>query len=246
MPKQNREYHRTERAAATLEAERRRARNRQVLTVAGVVAVLALIAGVLFFIQPGDDAAPETSVAPEGASDYALAVGEADAPHLVVVYEDFLCPFCAEFEAASDDDLARLAEEGEARVEYRPLNFLSRMGDYSERATNAFAAVLDQEGPEVAKDFHDALFENQPPESGPFPDDDALIELAVAAGADEAEIRPAVEDLEFEGWVANATEEASRAGVRGTPTIVLDGEQFADGATVEELADNLVAQIEED
>ncbi len=246
MSKTNAHTGRTERAAAALEAERRRNRNRQLLGVGGIVAVLVVIVVVLTLVLQKQDATSEvTTVPPAGANDYSLPVGDPDAPHDVVVYEDFLCPFCGEFEAASRDDLTQLAEDGQVYLEYRPLNFLSRIGDYSERATNAFAAVLDQEGPATAKEFHDRLFENQPGESGPFPDDAALIDLAVSVGADEATITPAVEDLAFESWVAGATDQASKAGVNATPTILLDGKPFEDGTTVEDLAANLAAAIQE-
>ncbi len=234
---------RSQRTAAALEAERHRNRNRQLASVGAVVLVVVLIVSALYFFWPDD--VSEVDAAPAGASDYSLGVGDPDAPTEVVVYEDFLCPFCGQFEAASGEELQRLADAGQVYVEYRPLNFLGRIGDYSERATNAFAAVLDTEGPAVAKTFHDELFANQPSESGPFPDDDALVDLAVEAGADEAAIRPAIEDLAFEDWVSQATEEAAEAGVTATPTILVDGEPFTDGQTVEELSDNLVSTIEQ-
>lgn len=235
---------RTQRTAAALEAERRRNRNRQLASVGAVVLVVVLVVGALYVFWPSNDSS-DVDAAPAGASEYSLGVGDPEAPTEVVVYEDFLCPFCGQFEAASGDELQRLADDGQVYVEYRPLNFLSRIGDYSERATNAFAAVLDSEGPEVAKTFHDALFANQPSESGPFPDDDALVQLAVESGADEESVRPAIEDLAFEDWVDQATQEASEAGVSATPTILVDGEPFTDGQTVEELSANLISTIEQ-
>ncbi len=235
---------RTQRTAAALEAERRRNRNRQLVSVGAVVLVVVLVVSALVLFWP-DDSSSDVDAAPAGASDYALGVGDPDAPTQVVVYEDFLCPFCGQLEAASGEELQRLADDGSVYVEYRPLNFLARIGDYSERATNAFAAVLDTAGPEVATTFHGALFANQPSESGPFPDDEALIGLAVEAGADEESVRPAIEDLAFEDWVSGATQEATDAGVEATPTILVDGEPFTDGQTVEELAENLVSTIEQ-
>ena len=48
---------------------------------------------------------------------------------------------------------------------------------------------------------------------------------AVEAGADESAVRPGVEELEFRQWTENATDQMSRDGVTGTPTVVVDGER---------------------
>ena len=93
--------------------------------------------------------------------------------------------------------------------------------------------VLEAAGPEVAKEFHDLLFEDQPAEDDPDSHctDDELVDLAVEAGATEADVRDGIEDLAYEDWVDDATEAAVDANVEGTPTIVLDGEPFADGGS---------------
>lgn len=228
-----------------MEAERRRNRNRQIATVGGVVLAVVLAIGAFVVFWPGQGTSGDVEAAPAGATEYGLAIGDPEAPTEVVVYEDFLCPFCGQFEDASGEELSQLAQDGEVYVEYRPINFLGRISDYSERATNAFAAVLDQEGPEAAKQFHDELFAQQPSESGPFPEDDALVDLAVEAGATEDTIRPAIEDLAYSDFVEGATTEASEAGISGTPTILVDGEQFTDGQTVEDLSTNLISTIEQ-
>ncbi|MDN4172632.1 thioredoxin domain-containing protein [Nocardioides sp. SOB77] len=245
MSTKNRQQSRAERAATAIREQEARERRRRGLVVGAVAGLLGLVVLVGVLVQGGRDTTGAAAAAPAGATgDYSLAIGDADAPHHVVVYEDFLCPFCGALEGETREDLERLAADGRVYVEYRPFDLLSRYGDYSARATNAFAAVLDVAGPRVAKDFHDLLFEQQPGESGPFPTDADLVDLAVEAGATEAEVRGPIEDGAFAQWVQNATDAASRAGVSGTPTVLVDGEQFTDGDTVEELADNLVAAVE--
>lgn len=217
---------RAERAKAAAEAKRRAAKRKERLTYAAVVVVvLAVIGGGYLGIRALNDTS-DTAAPPEGATDdYGLAVGPEDAEHEVVIYEDFLCPACQSLESQVNDQLSTAVEEGTVRVEYRPMDFLSRFGDYSMRSANAFAAVLETAGPEAAKQFHDALYADQPPESGPFPENDWLVEKAVAAGAPEDEVRPLIEDLGFEGWVADGTDAASQAGINQTPTVYVDGEQ---------------------
>ena len=231
---------RTDRAREQAEERRKAAQRRQTLTRAGLVAgVLVLIVGGYFVVSNlGGSDKPTT--APSGASgNYGLVVGAANAPKEIVVYEDFLCPFCGQLEKTVRDQLDAAVEAGEVSVEYRPLGFLARIDDYSPRSANAFAVVLDAAGPEVAKAFHDLLFDNQPSEKGPFPSKDDLVDLAVQAGATEADVRSGIEDMTFEGWVDAANDAASQAGVNSTPTVLVDGEK-ATGQTIGDIAASMV------
>jgi protein-disulfide isomerase len=230
---------RTERARAQAEERRKAAKRKEQLTRVGLIAgVLVLIVGGYFLVTSLGSDKPATP--PGGATDsFGLLVGEPDAPKEIVVYEDFLCPFCGQLELTVRDQLDAAVEAGDVNVEYRPLPFLEGIDDYSPESANAFAVVLDESGPEVAKAFHDLLFDNQPPESGPFPDDDQLVEWAVEAGATEADVRPGIEDMAFEGWVDAAGEAASKEGVNSTPTVLVDGEKV-EGQTMAEIAAAMV------
>ncbi|KRE93677.1 hypothetical protein ASG76_14695 [Nocardioides sp. Soil774] len=230
---------RTERARAQAEERRKAAKRKEQLTRYGLVAgvLVVVIGGYLLISNLGSD---KPTTPPSGASaSYGLVIGDTDAPKEVVVYEDFLCPFCGQLEKTVRDRLDAAVEAGDVSVEYRPLPFLEGIDDYSPRSANAFAVVLDASGPEVAKKFHDLLFDNQPSEKGPFPDDDALVALAVEAGATEADVRPGIEDMAFEGWVDAAGEAASKAGVNSTPTVLIDGDP-AKGKTIDQIAAEMV------
>lgn len=231
---------RAAKAAEMRAAQQKRERNRRLLTIGGVLLVMvAIVIGAVVISKLSDD--PATA----GKSEYGVAIGPEDAPHTIVIYEDFLCPFCGEFERQSAEELQRLADEGKVRVEYRPFELLSQIGDYSMRATNAFAVVLEEEGEEVAKEFHDLLFENQPPEDpDEFLTDDEIVDLAVEAGADEDAVRPGIEGLDQQDWVDDATAAAGEAGVNSTPTVVLDGEEFRDYSDIESLVSNLIGAVE--
>lgn len=234
--------------AAELRAAQQKAESRRrLLTIGGVLAVVVLIIGaaVLYAVLQEKDRAEDLESAATRGSEFSVALGDEDAPREVVIYEDFLCPFCGELERQTSEDLARLAADGKVYVEYRPFDLLSNsFGDYPIRATNAFAVVLEEEGPEVALAFHDLLFEEQPEEGGPYPSDDDLVDLAVQAGADEDTVRPGIEDLAQQDWVESATQEAVDAGVSGTPTVLLDGQQYTDGSSIDEIAANLIKELE--
>ncbi|MEC9050968.1 MAG: thioredoxin domain-containing protein [Actinomycetota bacterium] len=224
MSKKNRAEDRAARAAEARAAQQRAERRRTIRMATIVAAGMALVVLAGFLLTRALDTSTDVSAAPAGASEHGVTVGEADAPHTVVVYEDFLCPFCGELEGATRDDFERLAEEGELLVEYRPFNLLERISDYSPRAVNAFAVVLEESGPEVAKRYHDLLFDNQPSESGPFPDNQDLLDLAVEAGAEEDAVSEGILEVTMRDWVDDATAAAIQAGVQGTPTVILDGE----------------------
>jgi len=246
MSKKSKAAERAAKAAAALAERKRKERRRNILTAVAVVAVMALIVGAGFLFSRSSDEKADEGVSPTSA--YDLAIGDEDAPHTVVIYEDYLCPICQAFEAGSREQLAQLADDGKVYVSYRPFNLFSRADDprkgYSVAAAAAFAVVQDMSGDAVAKKFHNLLYENQPSEAGPFPDADWLVDLAVQAGADEADVREGIEKEDGTEWVEKATDEAEDADVSSTPTIFLDGEQFRDGRTMEEVVDNLVAALD--
>ena len=234
-------------AAELRAAQARKERQRRWMTIGGGIAVMVLVVGGIigYTVWEQNQQEKDLEAAAGQSSEYGVAIGPEDAPHTVVIYEDFLCPYCGDLEDRTRDELASLAADGKVRVEYRPFELLSQISDYSLRSTNAFAVVLEEAGPEAAKEFHDLLFENQPPESDPDSvTDDDLVEMAVEAGAEEAAVRAGIEGLAQKSWVDEATAEAQEAGVSGTPTILVDGEVFNDGRTVDELADNLISRIE--
>ncbi|MFC7493924.1 MULTISPECIES: DsbA family protein [unclassified Nocardioides] len=243
MSKKNRANDRAARAAAALEEQQRQERRRRNTMVGAVVVGILVIVLAGWLLSRSLDTTEDVD-APAAGSEFGLTIGPDDAPNSIVIYEDFLCPYCGELERATSDDLTRLAGEGKVQVEYRPFNLLSSLGDYSARSAGAFSIVLEKSGPEVAKEFHDLLFENQPSESGPFPDSSELADLAVEAGADEADVRSAIENDEGSAWVERATSAAlDDSGVQSTPTVLLNGEVFTEGRTIDDLAEALVDQV---
>ena len=230
---------RTERAQAMVAEAKRKQRRKSLISYGAVALAVVVIIGAAFFISRGNDSSKDISAAAAGGSDLGLTIGDEAADHTIVVYEDFLCPICGQLESSSRETFAQLASDGDALIEYRPFVLLSRLGDYSARSANAFRVVQQAAGDDVAKKFHDLLFENQPSEEGPFPDSDALVDLAVEAGAAEDDVRSGVEDAAQQDWVDTVTRDAQDAGVNATPTILLDGEAFSDGRTFDDIVANL-------
>jgi protein-disulfide isomerase len=230
-------------ANAEMAARKRKAQMRRAgLYSVGLVALVALVV-VLVFV--GKDKSNDTATDPSsGGSDgtsstgglpaigqtkYGLTVGDPSAPHQVIVYEDFICPYCGAFEAASHDDLAKAAAAGKVYIDYRPFHLLPE--DYSSQAASAFFAVKDLAGDTVAKQFHDVLYAKQPSEQGPYPSIDDIVTEAntVVPAADQAKVDDAIRNGTYDSWVPEATDQAEKdAGVNGTPTVYFDGKVYND------------------
>ncbi len=193
-----------------------------------IAAVLTLILLAGYAVQSARDTTGETGAVPSGVVDgYAVPRGQESAPVTVTIYEDFMCPFCGDFEQASEPLLKQYVDSGDVQVHYRVLSFLDRASngtDYSTRAMNALGAVMDTAGTDAAVEFHNRLFEHQPEEGTDGLSDDELVDLAVESGAEESAVRGPIEDRAFEQWVVNATDAANKEGVSSTPTVQVNGE----------------------
>ncbi|KQT89496.1 hypothetical protein ASG49_17295 [Marmoricola sp. Leaf446] len=229
--------HRTSRAAQLRRDAAGRERRRLLLGVAAVVAVLAVVAGVVVLSGRGEETPPPSDV-PARAEGSALVLGPDDAAHTVVVYEDFLCPYCREFENGSRDFLRADAAKGTVQVEYRPFHLLQ--DDYSERALNAWGLVLTDGTPEQAAAFHDKLYDEQPYESSASkPDDAQLADWARDAGVEDEALLQRIEQGEVDQQLVDAADaKAEQAGVTGTPTVLLDGTPL-EGSSIGDMVDSL-------
>jgi protein-disulfide isomerase len=228
-------------AAIRAEQDRKERRRRTAVVSAVVVVVLALVLGIGYAVQSRRDTSTAAGTPPTGAIGYAVPAGPDSAPVKVAVYEDFLCPFCGQFEAASRTALEKQVEAGKVQLQYHVLSFLdgSTSTEYSSRAANALAVVLDTSGPEVAKKFHDLLFENQPAEGSAGLSDAKLVSLAVQAGAKASAVQKGIDDRTFGQWVKNVNDQASKDGVNSTPTVKINGKTLKFTTT-----DELVTEVE--
>ena len=224
-----------ERLAARRAAEavaRARAERRRRTIVGGMTAAVAVLVAlvVVIVVQTHRTSASAGATAPANADGTVIDVGSADAPVTVDLYEDFQCPNCRAFEADSGNTLAQLVADGTVLARYHGMAFLDTSANdhYSTRALNAAAVVLAHAGPEAFQTFHDLLFANQPAEGGAGLADDQLVEYARQAGATGSAVRAQIHDLAYGDWVAQATDQASKEGVTGTPTLFVAGQQLED------------------
>jgi protein-disulfide isomerase len=176
----------------------------------------------------------------------ALDAGETPVPHTrdgaagaidIQIYIDYLCPFCAQFQATNGDYITSLLDNGTTTVEIHPISILDGLSqgtEYSTRAANAAACVANY-SPDQFYDFHNLLFANQPEENSRGLSDDELVEFTTQAGVERGdEIASCISTEEFDDWVADASARALDGPIPdsdvdrvvGTPTVIVNGEKY--------------------
>ena len=141
------------------------------------------------------------------------------------VYEDYMCPYCRQFEESSGTALEGFASGGTARVRYHMIAILDRMSstNYSTRAASAAYCANDAG---VFSAFHKLLMVNQPAEGSAGITDEQLIELGKTAGATGADFAQCVSSQRYVAYVAQATQHAISGGLEGTPTVAVNGQRL--------------------
>jgi protein-disulfide isomerase len=265
-----------EKARVTREAEAKRRRRRKWAVqgglVVGVLAVLAVVALVVTrslapagpgplnmasdgIVLSGDGtaiSAVSTDAVPADGSPVPSAAGTAEKPS-IVVYLDYMCPYCGQFDTTNADQLETWATQGAVDLEIHPLGFLDNasMGSkYSTRSANALACVADAE-PDAALDVNTALFAQQPAENTRGLTNDELVTLVEGAGVDDPDVASCIRDGQFDDWVASATERALNdplpnsdlAALTATPTVLVNGQQYQGSPTDAAAFAQFVAEV---
>ncbi len=163
--------------------------------------------------------------------------GLPDTAPVVTVYLDFQCPGCAGFEQANAGTLGKLVDEGTIAVEYQPVAILdasSQGNEYSTRSANLMACVADSGQTDVYMDVMKTLFDNQPAQGANGMTDEQLLEFAEQAGVDTSaptttleggpSVQECVENVSFDKFVENTTQDALSDGLQGTPRVLVNGE----------------------
>jgi protein-disulfide isomerase len=165
-------------------------------------------------------------------------------PVEIVIYVDYQCPICAIFEIPNNDQLRNFVESGAATLEVHALSFLDRASpnQFSSRAANAAYCVADY-SPDSFFDYSARIFQSQPPEMTPGPENSDLIAFAEEVGASNIEqITTCIDTKEFKQFVEDSTTRALKDPipgtdnkVTGTPAIFVNGQQYT-YSTNDELA----------
>jgi protein-disulfide isomerase len=186
-------------------------------------------------------AVPTTALAADAtpvATDHTKLTSTAN----IVVYADYQCPYCGQFEATNGAAMNSWVTAGNATLEYHPISILdasSSGSKYSTRSANAAVCVANYQ-PSAFPAVNSALFAKQPPEGSAGLSDQDLVSLVSTAGVTDTSVTKCITGGTFKSWVGNATKRAlagplpnstTLTKVAGTPTVLVNGVAYTGSLT---------------
>ena len=208
-------------------AAAQRDRQRRMMLMAGGALAIALIAVVvlIFVSQDDEEPAPAATIAVEDLQTDGRFLGDPDAPVDFVVYSDFQCPFCKQFD---DQDLPQVVdtfvESGDVRVEWRPMPIISQEAvdsEDNESVQSAEAAMCAADQGQFWP-YSEALFTARGAENSGVYTTEMLRQTAADLGLDTEAFDACLESGEKEEEIVAFREDAVARGVSGTPTFLIN------------------------
>ena len=192
--------------------------------------LLVVITGVVFSIMGQNNKENASLAALDGTKLKSAIVSTIDTangsaitlnaglPKTIDIWEDPQCPVCKNFENANGDYIDSLVRDKKATVRFHVLSFL---GDESVRAANASFCAAD-EGQYL--DFHHALYAVQSPlENSGFWSNDKLVSIGKKIGITSTKFADCVTKGSKVDLVKANYDSMPEFGVKGTPTVFIDG-----------------------
>ena len=172
----------------------------------------------------------------------------------IVSYVDFSCPACQAFEATNAAAIQQMVEQGTATIEVHPIAILDShftVGSrYSSRANNVGACVANF-APDSFYSVMEAMYTGQGTEQTAGLSNSQMISIVHNAGLRNTDVDKCINGETFKSWVAAATVRATTgplpnttvANVTGTPTVLVNGQQYSGSLTDASAFQTFVQQV---
>ncbi|ULH15924.1 DsbA family protein [Deinococcus sp. KNUC1210] len=196
--------------------------NRAILVIGTLVAVI-LIAAVVLFSSKSASGSSGKSFDLNGQP----LLGQASAPVTMVVFEDFKCPNCKNFE---DNTMPTIQSKyiDTGKVKMYKLNF-PFIGPDSTTAAEAAECAYVQKGDAGYNSFATLLFRAQGEETTQWATKDKMYELAgYVDGLDAAKFKTCLDSEATKAQVDADKAQANKAGVNATPSVFINGTLASD------------------
>lgn len=207
-------------------------KQRKIIRLFGILATLIVVA-VFVFLPKNKTTAP----VPEISLDKSLgeigldkSFGDENAPVVVVEYGDFQCPACQQFFQATVVQLkTEYVQTGKVRFVFRQFAFL---GDESQWAAESSECANEQGR---FWDYYDKLYQEQNGENVGIFSKDNLKQFAVDLELDTTGFNQCLDSGRYTETVKQETLEGQQAGVRGTPSVFVNGQYIENGGSFQVL-----------
>jgi protein-disulfide isomerase/uncharacterized membrane protein YphA (DoxX/SURF4 family) len=227
---------------AAVAAKHKEARSRAIYVTSGLSLIVVLVSLIGIGVQASRAKIVGDETATNASAQYGVTVGH-NAPATMDVFEDFQCPICNQFEQTTGPAIQKAISAGQVQVRYHLMSFLdgsSNGNKYSSRAANAAICASDV-NTQVFKLYHDELYGKdskgvnfQPAEGSNGKTDVELTDLAAGAkitGDNLTTFSSCVTSNQHSPLVQAMTDNASKRGITGTPTLYVNGKKLADTDT---------------
>ena len=224
------------------EKMQRQQQRQRLITIGAItlVAALVVLAVVWQQLRPVGEIVTVTPAAlPETDG---LSMGDPNAPVTIEIFEDFQCPACRRFTESTEPLIIQnLVSTGQARYVFHHYPFLDGNGvgaiGESDQAANASMCANEQG---KFWEMHSILFANWNGENEGAFSDRRLQAMAESLGLDMDAFNSCFNANQFESEIQADFDLGQQMGVRGTPTIFVNGSRVGQVNSVpsyQEIAD---------
>lgn len=196
----------------------------------GVVALLLLAGvGAAFVLQQDRGSHTTVREAPDKSK------GNPDAPVVVEVYADFQCPWCRRFTLGPERQLEEeYVRQGKVLLMFRHFAFLGEESRWAAECANEQGRFWD---------YHDKLFLEQSGENvGTFRKEN-LKRFAAELGLNTKQFNQCLDSGKYSTKVQEETLEGRRRGVRGTPSVFVNGKLLERGLDYPSIREAIEAEL---
>lgn len=180
--------------------------------------------------QARTEQSERSSAQSQGTGD-PMSLGAEDAPVVMVVYADYMCPFCAAWEQDTLPELTeRYVDSGEVRIEARAFPYL---GDRSRTLAVGAEAAAAQD---MFWEYQEQVFLRQDElrsAGGPEP---VMAQIAEQIGLDPERFSEDLDDESLRESVDQDFADGQRLGLSGTPSFLINGEPLVGAQPVDVFA----------
>jgi protein-disulfide isomerase len=219
---------------AQVAAKQKEARSRNMYLNTAIVVIVALVSVIGIGVQSGRAKINGVVVGVNANASDGVVFGK-KAAATVDLYEDFGCPICKEFENQVSHKLDAQVRANLAQVRFHPISILDGnfTTPYSTMAGNAALCVSDVSVDDFVA-FHNLLYGSfQPAEGTAGPGNTELIALARRAVPKSkiAQVSNCITSQQYVPLLKKLTDNASKAGIHATPTVLVNGRSVSHTAS---------------